>query len=175
MGKKRPRFPGSLRGPVAAPRTGPRPHSRRLDSARGGPRPALAQACRGRAFRRVRPESGLESWKGATVSRHRDQHDTIPATPHIGGRDMEYSAGSVLLVSPARPQELEMTRPCPCSQASGKPIGLNASHSCACSSRVQFTQLLQLHPSPSVNCRLTFAMGTCHRPLEGLNPVLLRC
>ncbi|XP_044800049.2 protein Flattop isoform X3 [Bubalus bubalis] len=31
---------------------------------------------------------------------------------------MEYSAGSVLLVSPARPQELEMTRPCPCSQAS---------------------------------------------------------
>ncbi|XDA70740.1 hypothetical protein R6Z07M_001095 [Ovis aries] len=36
-------------------------------------------------------------------------HDTVPATPHIGGRDVEYSAGSLLLVSPARPQELEMT------------------------------------------------------------------
>ncbi|XP_068393715.1 protein Flattop [Eschrichtius robustus] len=44
---------------------------------------------------------------GSNVTRYR---------PHIGGREVEHSAGSLLLASPLRAQELEMTGPCHCSQ-----------------------------------------------------------
>ncbi|XP_061039779.1 protein Flattop [Eubalaena glacialis] len=45
--------------------------------------------------------------RGSNVTRYR---------PHIGGREVEHSAGSLLLASPLRAQELEMTGPCHCSQ-----------------------------------------------------------
>ncbi|XP_030697876.1 protein Flattop [Globicephala melas] len=51
----------------------------------------------------VQPEKPVSS----NVTRYR---------PHIGGREVEHSAGSLLLASPLRPQELEMTGPCHCSQ-----------------------------------------------------------
>ncbi|XP_031292655.2 protein Flattop [Camelus dromedarius] len=44
------------------------------------------------------------------------ESNTTRFWPHIGGREVEHKAGSLLLASPVRPQDVEMTRSCPCSQ-----------------------------------------------------------